>query len=75
MQHMVHRIYGSEMQLRQNNQVQRLEGGFYSPPVRRRLYDESLAKLGNVNSKYEISGYVVLTWQDTIVSQDDYSNF
>ncbi len=75
MQHMVHRIYGSEMQLRQNHQVQRLEGGFYSPPVRRRLYDESLAKLGNVNSKYEISGYIVLTWQDTIVSQDNFNNF
>jgi hypothetical protein len=75
MQHMVHRIYGSEMNLRLNKDVQCLDRGYYSPPTRRRLYDESLARLGPVGSKFEIAGYVVLTWQDTMVSQAQYLNF
>jgi hypothetical protein len=74
MQHMIHRIYGSEIKLRIND-VQPLQSGFYRPPTRRKLYDETLPRMGLNNSDYELASYLVLTWQDTVVSTDFYQNF
>ncbi|MGM0599779.1 MAG: hypothetical protein ACQETH_08180 [Candidatus Rifleibacteriota bacterium] len=75
MQHMVHRIYGSEIKLRINKDVQPLGTGFYRPPTRRKLYDETLPRMGLNNSSYELASYLVLTWQDTVVSTEFYQNF
>jgi len=72
--HFVHRVYGSEVNLRLNN-VHRISGGFYIPPTRRKIYDESLPKLGLDNSKYELAGYVVLSWKDTAAGFADYEAF
>ncbi|GAB4275302.1 MAG: hypothetical protein Kow0029_16280 [Candidatus Rifleibacteriota bacterium] len=74
MMHMVHRVYGSEINLRLND-VHRITSGYYEPPTRRKLYDESLPVMGLANSKYEIAGYVVCTWRDTIASLEEYENF
>jgi hypothetical protein len=71
---MIHRIYGSEIKLRIND-VQPLQSGFYRPPTRRKLYDETLPRMGLNNSDYELASYLVLTWQDTVVSTDFYQNF
>jgi hypothetical protein len=75
MEGMVHRVYGSEIYLRKND-VQRLSGGFYSPPTRRKIYDESLPNLGLDNtSKFEMASYRVLSWQDTIATDQEFDNF
>lgn len=72
---MVHRVYGSEIYLRKND-VQKLDGGFYSPPTRRKLYDESLPSYGlNNTSQFEMASYRVLSWQDTVVPLVEYENF
>lgn len=75
MLHMVHRVYGSEINLRTNDKVQRLEGGYYEPPTRKKLYDETLPRMGLENSKYEIASYLVLTWRDTVVTEEEFDNF
>lgn len=72
--HFVHRVYGSEVNLRLNK-VHRISGGFYIPPTRRKIYDESLPRLGLDNSKYELAGYVVLSWKDTAAYLAEYQAF
>lgn len=70
----VHRVYGSEINLRLNK-VHRISGGFYDPPTRRKVYDESLPRLGLENSKYELAGYVVISWKDTAANIAEYDAF
>jgi hypothetical protein len=72
--HFVHRVYGSEINLR-NHKVHRLGGGFYIPPTRRKVYDESLPRLGMENSKYEMAAFVIISWKDTAAYPEDYKDF
>ena len=75
MLHMIHRVYGSEIYLRRND-VQRLEGGYYSPPTRRKLYDESLPIYGlSQTSSFEMASYRVISWQDTLATEEEFKNF
>lgn len=74
MLHMLHRVYGSEINLRLNN-VHYLDNGHYTPPTRRKLYDESLPRMGLDNSKFELANYLVLTWRDTVASVEEFTNF
>lgn len=72
---MVHRVYGSEIYLRRKP-VHKLDGGYYNPPTRRKVYDESLPSYGLSNtSQFEMASYRVLSWQDTIASRDEFDNF
>lgn len=72
--HFVHRVYGSEMNLRLYP-VHRNSGGFYIPPTRRKIYDESLPKLGMETSKFELAGYVIISWKDTAALPEEYDDF
>lgn len=71
---MVHRLFGSEIYLRKNK-VQYLKGGYYSPPTRKKLYDETLPNYGLTNSKHEMASYRILSWQDTIATGEEFENF
>ncbi len=72
--HFVHRVYGSEINLR-THPVHRISGGFYIPPTRRKIYDESLPRLGMNNSQFELASYIVISWRDTVAFPDYYDSF
>lgn len=72
MSHMVHRVFGSEMNLRMYD-VHRLGSGFYEPPIRRKVYDESLPLMGF--DAFEMANYIVLSWRDSAGSLTYYSAF
>jgi len=71
---MVHRLYGSEVNLRLYD-VNRITKGSYSPPTRRRIYDTSLPSMGLEDSKIEITGHVIISWHDESSNPNEYSSF
>ncbi|MEW6711349.1 MAG: hypothetical protein AB1403_16110 [Candidatus Riflebacteria bacterium] len=77
MLHMVHRVFGSEIYLRKTSTgVQVLNGGYYAPPTRKKLYDETLPSFGlSSNSKHEMASYRIISWQDTIASTEEFEDF
>ena len=76
MSHMIHRLYGSEINLRTNDkEIQILKPGHYTPPTRRKIYDTSLPRLGVKNSKFEIASYLILSWKDYKSSVEEFDNF
>ena len=74
--HFIHRMFGSEVNMRLYD-VHRItkDDHDYIPPTRRKIYDDSLPTLGLDNSKYELAGFVVLSWADTSATEADYNNF
>lgn len=72
--HFVHRVYGSEMNLRLFD-VHRIANNNYIPPTRRKIYDETLPKLGLAESKFELAGFVVISWKDTMATTEEYDAF
>lgn len=69
-------MFGSEVNMRLYD-VHRItkDDHDYIPPTRRKIYDDSLPTLGLDNSKYELAGFVVLSWADTSATEADYNNF
>jgi len=72
--HFVHRVFGSEMNLRLFN-VHRITAHNYTPPTRRKIYDQTLPKLGLADSKFELAGFVVISWKDTMATPEEFSSF
>lgn len=72
--HFVHRVYGSEMNLRLYD-VPRISNNNYIPPTRRKIYDETLPKLGVADSKFELAGFVVISWKDTMATTEEFNSF
>lgn len=72
--HFIHRVYGSEMNLRLFD-VHRISNNPYTPPTRRKLYDETLPKLGLTDSKFELAGFVIISWKDTMAEPEDFKSF
>ncbi|NLM17264.1 MAG: hypothetical protein GX221_06065 [Candidatus Riflebacteria bacterium] len=70
----IHRNFGSEVNLRTEDVVD-LPGNGYNPPIRRRIYDDTLATGGEGLSKYAYTSYVVIRWQDTAASKEYYNEF
>jgi len=71
--HFIHRVFGSEMNLRLYD-VHRVNVS-YKPPTRRKLYDETLPKMGLADSKFELAGFVVISWKDTMGDPEEFKSF
>lgn len=71
--HFLHRVFGSEMNLRLYK-VHRVTTS-YKPPTRRKIYDETLPKLGITDSKFELAGFVVISWKDTMGDPEEFKSF
>ncbi len=74
MMHMVHRVFGSEINLRLYD-VHQISQSCYSPPTRRKVYDPSLPLMGLEDSIYEYAGYCIISWKDTLASLAEYNSF
>ncbi|NCB38686.1 MAG: hypothetical protein EOM80_07945 [Erysipelotrichia bacterium] len=72
--HFVHRVFGSETNLRLFD-VHRIKANVYVPPTRRKIYDQTLPTLGLDNSKFELAAFVVLSWKDTMATLEEYESF
>ena len=72
----IHRMYGSEVNMR-TNKVHRIERSkfAYGPPTRRKIYDASLPTLGLEDSQIELAGFIVISWTDTAATEDDWNGF
>lgn len=69
---LLHRLYGSEIRLNLFDTV-RITGDSYREPTRRKLYDESLPRLGNTG--IDFATYRLLTWQDLRATPDEFTAF
>ena len=47
----------------------------YKPPTRRKIYDEMLPKMGLADSKFELAGFVVISWKDTMGDPEEFKSF
>ena len=72
--HFLHRVYGSEMNMRLVP-VHRITNHNYTPPTRRKIYDETLPKLGLAESKFELAGFIVISWKDTMATPEEFESF
>lgn len=74
----IHRMYGSEVNLRLFD-VHRIPypDHAYIPPTRRKIYDESLPTLGleDGTSSHELAGFVVLSWTNHSGSSSEFGSF
>lgn len=72
---LVHRVLGSETFMRLYD-VHRLDlsKNNYVPPTRRKIYDDTLPQtVGNNNM--EITGFVILSWQELSATEEEYTAF
>jgi hypothetical protein len=72
--HFVHRVFGSEINLRTHD-VHRIDASYYIPPTRRKIYDPSLPHMGLTGNKYELTAHIVISWKDTAASEEEYNGF
>jgi len=72
--HFVHRVFGSEMNLRLFK-VHRIINHDYTPPTRRKIYDETLPMLGLAESKFELAGFIIISWKDTMATAEEFESF
>ena len=77
----LHRVFGSETYTR-NEDVRKLssisepKNNDYIPPTRRKIYDDTLPFLNDYsNDPLELTGFIVMSWQDLGASPEDYDNF
>ncbi len=73
----LHRTFGSETNLRLVD-VKRIpeSENAYRPPTRKKVYDDTLIKLGAYDkNNLELSGFVVLSWQDLAASEEEFKAF
>jgi len=72
----IHRMYGSEIRLA-NTEVHEITGNVYHPPLRRKIYDESLPIISSTNdvSKSDLSSFLILTWKDLKATTTEFDNF
>ena len=69
----LHRVFGSETNLRLYD-VRDSSQNKYRPPLRRKIYDETLPWLGNYGN-LELTGFIVLSWQDLTATEDEFNDF
>lgn len=72
--HFVHRVYGSEINLR-THPVHRINSSYYIPPTRRKIYDATLPHMGLIGNEYELTAHVVISWKDTVAYEEEYNEF
>ncbi len=74
MTEMVHRLYGSEIRLAifPNKPI---TGPTYNPPTRRKIYDETLPRLGGDYGNSDLAAFLILTWKDTRVTAKEFQEF
>jgi len=70
-------MYGSEV--RYAYKFVKKKAGSYTPPLRKKIYDESLPRFGvssgvNGNSS-DITQFVIVSWQDLRAGDDQYNSF
>ena len=73
----LHRTFGSETNLRLVD-VKRItkDGNKYYPPTRKKVYDNTLIKLGAYEkNNLELSGFVVLSWADLAANEEEFEAF
>ena len=75
----VHRTYGSETYLRINDKVvkhSKETGNNYYPPTRRKVYDDTLPFMGDYgDDPFELTAYIILSWEDFGATEDDFSKY
>ncbi len=71
---MIHRLFGSEIRL-ELYQIQRITGGSYTEPTRRKLYDESLPRMTTEAGSLDYAAFRLLSWRDERVSPDAFNEF
>lgn len=71
----LHRVFGSETNLRLYD-VKDTSKNKYRPPLRRKIYDETLPWLGDYSNKsLELTGFVVLSWADLAANEEEFNAF
>ena len=73
----LHRLYGTETNLRLVD-VKRIpqSGNAYKPPTRRKVYDDTLPCMGDYSkNSLELSGFIVLSWQDLAANEEEFEAF
>ena len=73
----LHRLYGTETNLRlyEVKQIPKSDNA-YKPPLRRKVYDDTLPWLGDYGkSGLELTGFVVLSWQDLGSNEEEFEAF
>ena len=74
----VHRTFGSETNLRLYDVVKHPKdgGNNYYPPTRHKVYDYTLPFIGDYSDNpLELTGFVVLSWQDLTASEEEFEAF
>jgi hypothetical protein len=75
----IHRMYGSEVNLRLYDVHEiKTPGHNYIPPTRRKIYDESLPTLGlddDNQNKFELAGFVILAWSNYASNASEFNGF
>ena len=75
----LHRTFGSETYLRLNKDIVKhpyLTGNNYYPPTRRKIYDDTLPFLDNYgDDPLELTGFIVLSWQDLGSTPEEFEAF
>ncbi len=76
---LLHRTFGTETNLRLYD-VKRIpvSENTYYPPTRKKVYDDTLLKLDDKDysgNNLELSGFVVLSWQDLGATEEEFEKF
>ena len=80
---LLHRTFGTETNLRLYD-VKRIpkdndpQKNTYYPPTRKKVYDDTLLKLDDKDysgNNLELSGFVVLSWQDLGATEEEFESF
>jgi len=72
--HFVHRVFGSEINLR-TEKVHPINASYYIPPTRRKIYDSTLPHMGLEGNEYELTAHIVISWKDTASDEEEYNDF
>ena len=72
--HFVHRVFGSEINLR-TEKVHPINASYYIPPTRRKIYDSTLPHMGLEGIEYELTAHIVISWKDTASDEEEYNDF
>ncbi len=77
---LLHRTFGTETNLRLYDVPQITTKGsnknVYVPPTRKKVYDNTLIKLGAYEkNNLELTGFVVLSWQDLAANEEEFEAF
>ena len=77
---LLHRIFGTETNLRLYDVPQITtkdpNKNVYYPPTRKKVYDDTLIKLGAYEkNNLELTGFVVLSWHDLAANEEEFEAF